>query len=166
MKKQKKSLKEHSPSKAEHSIGNIDSYLGYWLRFVSNQVTASFQNRLSEKNVTVAEWIALRFLYAYAPCSLTKLADEMGMNKGALSRLTDRMEKRGLIRRNISKHDKRFFSIELTPEGTHLVPQLAKIADENDAFFFDHLSKEESEYLFKFLKAMVNKYGFKSKPVD
>ncbi|MEO5971386.1 MAG: MarR family winged helix-turn-helix transcriptional regulator [Bdellovibrionia bacterium] len=158
------SKKPTSPTKSQ--LGEVDSYLGYWLRFVSNQVTASFQQRLATQGVSVAEWIALRVLCNLAPCSSTRLVQEMGMDKGVVSRLTDRLEKQGLIKREVSPVDRRFFSIELTPQGCNLIPALTKIADENDAFFFGHLSKTESATLINTLKDLVSRHGFKAKPVD
>lgn len=147
-------------------VSNIDAYLGYWLRFVSNQVSASFQTRLSEKDVTVAEWIVLRILLSQAPCSLTALVDAMGMNKGALSRLTDGLEKRGLIKRNLHAQDRRLFSIELTNAGLELLPSLAKIAEENDAQFFGHLSSKDHTFIMEILQGIVARHGFRSKPVE
>ena len=152
--------------KVNSNIGDMDSYLGYWLRFVSNQVSASFQQRLSEKEVTVAEWIALRFLYSHSPCSLTKLADEMGMDKGALSRIIDRLEKREFITRTFTDEDRRLSSIALTTSGKKIVPALAKIADENDVHFFGHLSQKEILQMKAFLKGLVNRHGFKNKPIS
>ena len=155
-----------NPRKTEAShIGEIDSYLGYWLRFVSNQVTSVFQQKLSEKGVTVAEWVALRFLYTYAPCSQSKLSEEMGIDKGSISRITDRLEKMGMLKR-MAGEDRRAFSIHLTPAGSKLVPELAKIADENDAFFFKHLTKKEVELMSHILKDVVTRHGFKAKPLD
>lgn len=155
---------QHDLSDAK--IGNIDSYLGYWLRFVSNQVTATFQQKLSEKGVTVAEWVALRFLLSHAPCSLTKLAEEMGMDKGAVSRLAERLEKRELITRTPSTEDRRLFSLQLTSAGLKLVPSLAEIADENDAHFFGHLKKKDVEYLTQILKDIVNRHGLRNLPIN
>ncbi len=147
-------------------FGDIDSYLGYWLRFVSNHVSAAFQQRLSEKGATVAEWIALRFLYSHAPCSLTQLSEEMGMDKGALSRLSDRLERRGLITRTMSQVDRRLSSLELTSEGLKLVPILAKIADENDAYFFGHLNKKEMDLMMDLLKDIVSRHEFRGTALD
>lgn len=152
--------------KSDSQVGDIDSYLGYWLRFVSNQVSASFQTKLSKKGASVAEWIVLRFLLSNAPCSLTKLAQEMGLDKGAVSRLAERLEQRGLILRSVNSEDRRLFSIELTEQGLSLVPELAQIADENDRAFFGHLSKEEIASVTNLLKDIVNRHGFRAKPIS
>ena len=161
-------MKKAEPLKKQEmrqKIGEMDAFLGYWLRLVSNQITASFQQRLSEKKVSVAEWLALRFLYSHAPCSLTTLAKEMGMNKGAVSRLAQSLEERHLIKRTVTANDHRLFSIELTADGVELVPALAEIAEQNDLHFFGHLSKKELESTFELLKDMVNRHGFKTKPL-
>lgn len=153
-------------SKKNIKLPDIDAYLGYWLRFVSNQVTNSLQLKLANKDVTVAEWLVLRSLWTYAPCSPTKLSEEMGLDKGAISRLTDRLEKRDLIKRTTELKDRRLYSIELTSAGAKLVPQLSKIADENDAHFFGHLSKKQFEQQMQFFKDMVKRYEFNRKPIE
>ena len=157
-----------TPKKSQplNDVNKMDSYLGYWFRLASNHITAAFKQRLAEKDISVAEWLALRFLYSDSPCSLTRLAEEMGMDKGAVSRLADRLEKRGLIKRTVSVEDRRLFSIALTDEGVELVPKLAVIADQNDIHFFGYLPKKEQESIFQFLKEFVNHHGIKTKPLD
>jgi DNA-binding MarR family transcriptional regulator len=147
-------------------IGEMDSYLGYWLRFVSNQVTNAFQQKLAKKDITVAEWLVLRFLWSHAPCSSTRLSEELVIDKGGISRLSDRLEKRNLIKRTVDQKDRRLYSIELTPLGIKLVPELAQIADENDAYFFGHLTGKKFDGIMKLLKDMVNRHEFSQKPVD
>jgi len=46
------------------------------------------------------------------------------------------------------------------------VPGLARLADENDSFFFSVLSKEEQEELRAFLRALIDKHGLSIVPVD
>jgi len=148
------------------AVSDMDAYLGYWIRYVSNQVTTAFQQRLAQLDTTVAEWLVLRFLLSHAPCSLTKLSTEMGIDKGGISRLSDKLEKRGLIKRTTDANDRRLYSVELTSAGARLVPKLAKLADENDEFFFGHLSKKKMDEMMSFLKDMVKRFEFDKKPVD
>lgn len=160
-------IKSEKSATSQHknmAVPDIDSYIGYWLRFVSNQVTNAFQQKLAKMNTTVAEWLLLRFLFTHAPCSPTQVSEAMGIDKGAISRLAWRLENNGLIKRTQDPNDRRLYSIELTPKGFTLVPKLAKIADENDAFFFSHLSKGQSEQIMKILKDMVTRFGFNRIP--
>lgn len=147
-------------------IRNIDFYLGYWLRFVSNQVTNAFQQRLSSLDISVAEWLVLRVLWSHEPCSSTEVCEELVIDKGVMSRLSDRLEKRGLILRTKNQKDRRNYSLELTKKGKDLVPELVKIADENDIHFFGHLSKDQFTYIMNLLKDIVARHDFKQKPMD
>lgn len=149
-----------------NEIANLETHLGYWLRFVSNHVSASFQRRLAKLQVTVAEWVALRVLLDHAPCSLTILANEMGMNKGAVSRLVDRLNKRGFLNRNNIESDKRTTEITLTKKGIKLLPKLADSANKNDDYYFSHLQKNEVKKIIEILKNIAKKHNMKSKPLD
>lgn len=149
-----------------NQIKNIDFYLGYWLRFVSNQVTHSFQQKLATKGVGIAEWLVLRVLWSKAPCSSTQLCDELSIDKGMISRISDKLEKAHLITRMVDKNDRRLYSIQLTAAGKALIPELVSIADENDAFFFGHLSNKESEHMMHFLKDMVQRFNLNQKPLN
>ena len=58
----------------------MQDHLGYWLRYVSNQVSHSFSLKLAARDVTVAEWVVLRELYdtdAMAPSALAARVSEM-----------------------------------------------------------------------------------------
>ena len=44
-------------------LPELESHLGYWLRRVSNHVSAEFARLLQARQVTVAEWVALRHPY-------------------------------------------------------------------------------------------------------
>jgi DNA-binding MarR family transcriptional regulator len=54
----------------------------------------------------------------------------------------------------------------LTPKARRLVPDLAALADANDAEFFDHLAPKDRAALLRILRKIVEKRGLKSMPVD
>jgi DNA-binding MarR family transcriptional regulator len=47
----------------------------------------------------------------------------LGYDSGAMTRLLDRIEKKGLIRRVANPEDRRSFLLELTPESRAVFPQ-------------------------------------------
>lgn len=116
--------------------------------------------------MTVAEWVMLRALYGGEAVAPTVLARKMGMTRGAISKLSDRLLDKGLIERADNPHDKRGHRISLSAAGTKKVPHLASLADENDSFFFSVLSKEEQEELRALLRALIDKHGLSIMPVD
>lgn len=68
---------------------DLTDHLGCWLRLVSNAVSNSFARRLQAEGVTVAEWVLLRLVLA-GEGQPSALARQMGMTKGAISKLAER----------------------------------------------------------------------------
>jgi DNA-binding MarR family transcriptional regulator len=148
------------------AVSDLETHLGYWLRFVSNHVSLGFKRGVEAEGVTVAEWVALRRLYDVEQTSPSDLAARMGMTRGAVSRLVERLVGKELVHRAASPDDGRAQIIALTESGRRLVPRLAAIADRNDAGFFAHLSAQESRFLMDLMRKTVRLHGLTSLPVD
>jgi MarR family transcriptional regulator, lower aerobic nicotinate degradation pathway regulator len=145
---------------------DLQAHLGYWLRSVSNAVSQSFARKVGAEGVTVAEWVFLRMLYEVEQIAPTALADRMGLTKGAVSKLADRLVEKGLVRRDANTEDKRAQSLALKPEGRSLVPRLAALADQNDAVFFHALDQNERQELQRLLRKIVLKRELRIVPTD
>lgn len=142
----------------------LTSHLGFWLRAVSNHVSQSFAARLASEGVTPAEWVMMRALYE-APLPPSQVAGVMGMTRGAITKLADRLIGRGLIARRASEDDKRAQTLALTRKGAALTPRLAAIADANDAEFFSGLRPGDRRTLMRLMKDMVERHGITAVPV-
>ena len=152
-------------AKAERASG-LEDHVGYWLRFVSNHVSHAFKLKVEAHGVTVAEWVVLRQLLDLGDVAPSRLAGELGMTRGAVSKLIDRLLAKKFVSRTASKHDKRFQSVTLTAAGGKLVPALAALADRNDEEFFGHLSGEQKDALTDLLKDIVRRHELKDVPVE
>lgn len=148
------------------SPSDLTSHLGYWLRYVSNHVSHAFAQKLAARQVTAAEWVLLRSLYGRKLAAPSAIAAEMGMTRGAISKLAERLVAKGLLLREADPQDGRAQSLSLTPAARALVPQLAALADINDAEFFDHLTSNERAALERILKGIVARRGLTATPID
>lgn len=147
-------------------VSGLEAHLGYWLRFVSNQVSHSFSMKLANRDVTVAEWVILRELYDRDEIVPSALAASLGMTRGAISRLADRLARKSLLQRREDEEDRRFQTLALTPKGRRLVPELSALADRNDAEFFGHLDAGTRALIEAAMKEIVRRHGLKSVPVE
>jgi DNA-binding MarR family transcriptional regulator len=99
------------------------------------------------QDFSVAQWVVLRTLYDSSGVTLNEAAAQVGVDKSSLSRMVERLVQKGLVNRT-QGDDRRSVGLTLTPAGKKLVPQLAQMADENDAAFFNTMaSKQRSEFL-------------------
>lgn len=152
--------------KQEHNVSALEDHLGYWLRYVSNQVSHSFSQKLTKRDVTVAEWVMLREMYDTDDINPSELASKLGLTRGAISKLADRLITKSLILRSFSTKDKRFQTLSLTAKGQALVPKLSALADENDKEFFGGLKPSERTLIEKLMKQVAHNSGLRTIPVD
>lgn len=148
------------------SASKLTDHTGYWMRMVSNAVSHEFARKVAGEDVTVAEWAFMRVLYDLEPVPPSVLAEHMGMTKGAISKLAERLVAKGLVEKAESLQDRRAHSLSLTRNGRAKIPVLAALADRNDAEFFSVLTKKEHETLDRILKILAEDRGLKATPVD
>ncbi|HEY4199202.1 MAG TPA: MarR family transcriptional regulator [Devosiaceae bacterium] len=148
------------------SVSDLQTHLGYWLRAVSNAVSQSFARKVEAEGVTVAEWVFLRVLYEGEDIAPSLLAERMGMTKGAISKLADRLLEKGHIKRHANAQDGRAHTLSLTPAARTLVPRLAAIADRNDAEFFGGLMATEQAQLRTLLQKIALQHELMTTPID
>jgi DNA-binding MarR family transcriptional regulator len=148
------------------SISPLDAHAGYWLRWVSNHVSHAFKLKVEAHGVAVAEWVLMRQLLDSGETHPSQLADSLGMTRGAISKLVDRLTVKGHVVRSAVAGDRRYQTVTLASSGRKLVPVLATLADQNDAEFFGHMSAEELSALKTTLREIVNRRQLKGAPVD
>ncbi len=144
----------------------LEAHLGYWLRTVSNAVSQSFARKVEAEGVTVAEWVVLRMLYDVEHIAPSALAERMGMTRGAISKLADRLVEKALVERVANPDDKRAHTLALAPSARALVPRLAALADLNDADYFGRLTAEEARVIEQALRRIARERTLTGAPTD
>jgi DNA-binding MarR family transcriptional regulator len=147
-------------------LPELTDHLGYWLRQVSNHVSHSFARKLAARDVTVAEWALLRMLYGAPPPPPSRLADKMGLTRGAVSKLADRLIAKDLIVRTADPQDGRAQTLALTNAGAGFVPELAALADANEAECFDAMPPADRRALERILKDYLRRLGGAKIPLE
>jgi DNA-binding MarR family transcriptional regulator len=147
-------------------VSDLEQHAGYWLRFVSNHVSHAFARKVEAHGVTVAEWVLMREMLDAGTANPSQLANAVGLTRGAVSRLVERLSRKKLVLRSSSDGDRRYQTVELTVVGKQLVPVLAQLADENDREFFGHLRPKERNSLVSLLQDIVCRHGWKDLPVE
>jgi DNA-binding MarR family transcriptional regulator len=141
---------ETSTPEVQH-IPDLESHLGYQLRRVSNAVSGGFSRALQEKQTSVAEWVLLRELHERGQAAPGELADVLGLTRGAVSKIIDKLEAKGWVQAGAKEGDNRYRVLSLTRAGRRSLPILAQIADQNDSAYFDCLNAKEKVVLRELL---------------
>jgi DNA-binding MarR family transcriptional regulator len=154
------------PEASPPTVSDLKKHIGFWLRFISNHVSHAFARKLLASGVTVAEWVVLREMFYDQETSPGLVAERIGMTRGGVSKLVDRLVGKQLLTRQERSDDRRFQSIALTPTARRLIPRLAALADQNDEEFFHPLSTRERDALVATMKKLVEAHGLQTLPTE
>lgn len=114
------------PVLAPHSIG-------YRLKLLSQLASRKFQEALEPLGLTPFHWVVLCCLWQEDGLPTSGIGDKLKQVGGTLTGVLDRMEERGLVRRERDLQDRRIWRIWLTQTGRDLesvLPPLAQAVHE------------------------------------
>ena len=137
------------------TASGLRDHLGYWLRRLSDEVHGRFERELARHDVTVSQWAVLATVYRGDATTTREVARYIDIDAGAVSRLVDRLAAKGLITREPDPASRRTLRLALTAAGHDLVPQLAEIADRNDAHFFATLEPARRRQLEDWVRRLT-----------
>jgi DNA-binding MarR family transcriptional regulator len=113
--------------------------------------------RLAPLEMSAAQYIILANLAAGPgePKSAADLCKVISYDAGAMTRMLDRLEAKGLIRRTRSSQDRRLMNLELTEEGRAAYPRMREISMSIANHFLRGFTKAEARALEGFLDRML-----------
>ncbi|SCK48292.1 DNA-binding transcriptional regulator, MarR family [Variovorax sp. HW608] len=130
--------------------------IGYLMRRIMSAVGQSVEALMCEPgSPTYPQWVPLHKLHMGQATTVAELARECELDTGAMTRLLDRLEAKGLCRRVRSVSDRRVVNIELTDEGRAAAKQvphlLCRVQNEHLAGFSDAEWEQLKSYLRRIL---------------
>jgi DNA-binding MarR family transcriptional regulator len=150
---------QHEP----HRTIPVESHLAYWLHYVGYRLFHELRLGALELGVTAAESVLLRKLDEQEEDGATpsRLAVDLGLSRGYISRLAVRLEAKGLIRRDRSVSDRRTLVLTLTDAGRALLSPLAELADKTNGRNFAAAGEEAHETIEQVMKWVVRRRRFR-----
>jgi len=133
----------------------VDSYLPALLAQASHLISGEFHRIVAGKGLTVSEWRVLASLAGAQPMSIGELARTSVMKQPTLTRVLDRMEARGHVRRIAHETDRRVTRIAITPAGSRQVADLIALANEHERRVLEPFGMAQSLQLKQTLKQMI-----------
>jgi DNA-binding MarR family transcriptional regulator len=111
---------------------------------------------LSALEISSAQFIVIAALaLAETAKSASDLCKGISYDAGAMTRMIDRLESKGLIRRNRRPEDRRVVYLELTEEGTRAYPRMRAVSMGVVNRFLRGFSEAEARQLESFLSRML-----------
>ncbi len=126
----------------------------------SESMTARVHRHLTGAGLTVTQFGVLEALYSLGPLSQRDIGRKILKSSGNITLVIDNLEKRGLVKRERSTEDRRYYAVELTAAGRRMIGIIfprhaAKVVEEMKA-----LTGAEQEELSR----LCRKVGIKEQP--
>jgi len=105
----------------------VEESVGYLVNRLAQTVARELDRRMVDLGLTDAQWKPLLMLHQGECSTAADLSRMACHDTGAVTRLLDRLEAKGLIRRLRSAEDRRVVNLELTEAGEKIAAEVPKI---------------------------------------
>lgn len=118
-------------------------------------IAEALNNRLKSYNITRIQWIALYYIYREGPISQRELSIMMKVKDSSATRLIDRLERDGLVKRDKLPDDRRVIILSLTEEGADLFAKVLPIGEKYSKDLVNNISEEDLITFERVLKQLT-----------
>lgn len=129
--------------------------VAYLMRQALTAMRAEVERRLEPSGLTNAQWVPLLMLHMGRASMVAELARECQLDTGGMTRLLDRLEAKGLVRRVRSSADRRVVNIELTAPGREAAKGIPAVLCGVQNAALDGFSDEEWQSLRQMLGRLL-----------
>jgi MarR family transcriptional regulator, organic hydroperoxide resistance regulator len=129
--------------------------IGYRIKLLSQLLARRFQEQLDQFDLTIFHWVVLCCLWKEDGLAISSIGEKLQQVGGTLTGVLDRMESRGLIRRERDLHDRRIWRIWLTEDGRNFESILPPIAMDVREQAMQDLSSSDRERFSDLLNRVI-----------
>jgi MarR family transcriptional regulator, multiple antibiotic resistance protein MarR len=115
----------------------------------------ALDRELSKYDISAPQLIVLAYVANKEADSAAALCKSISYDPGAMTRMIDRLQEKGLIRRTPNPEDRRATNLELTAAGRALYPQLLAAKETVQGQFLRGFSENEVHVLDSLLNRML-----------
>jgi len=135
----------------ENSINHTIVYASILLR---RQLYSLFKK--NEVDITPEQWVVLYYLWQNDGLSLGEVAQKTQKDNANTTRIVDRMEAQGLVKRTNKADDKRFFYLYLTEKANNMKPLVYKSILNSTEICSNGLSIDEQKTILMLLNKIIH----------
>lgn len=133
--------------------------VGFLVKRVTNAISRSVDARMAEHGLTDAQWGPLLMISKGWATTAADVACIAQTDNGAVTRMVDRLEAKGLVRRARSIEDRRMVHLELTAEGARIAENIPYVLSDVLNEMLDGFSTDEVSGLKRLLCRMLDNAG-------
>ncbi len=128
----------------------------YLMRLITAAVASEVSALLEPDGLTHAQWVPLLKLHTGEASTPAELARVCYLDAGSMTRMLDRLEAKGFVRRARSEQDRRVVLLELTPQGRATAARIPGVLCEVQNAHLRGFSRAELDTLTSLLQRVLD----------
>jgi DNA-binding MarR family transcriptional regulator len=133
----------------------MDESIGYLIKRTRSMLSMAVEREIAEQDATYEQWGVLLMILTERGDTAAMLARGMECDTGSMTRMLDRLEAKGLIKRTRSQDDRRRVQLELTASGKKQADRILKAIVKVLNRHLDGFTVDELELFKSFLRRML-----------
>lgn len=133
--------------------------VGYLVKHAQLAMRARVELAFASQGITFQQWIVLMHLRDGLANTVAELCREARHDSGAMTRIIDQLEERGLIERQRKTSDRRVVNLSLTPAGRKMVESLIPLVVDTLNLALDGFTHAEVAQLQEYLRRIIAQLG-------
>src|ERR1700674_1371476 len=131
------------------------SSIGYLIKRAHSLLIDQLEAAVAGSDITATQWVVLMYLRDGLAINASDLCSQLRHDSGALTRVIDQLEARGLVQRERSREDRREVQLRLTAAGTETVASLVPVVVDRFNFALRDFSRAEASELNRLLIKLI-----------
>jgi MarR family transcriptional regulator, 2-MHQ and catechol-resistance regulon repressor len=123
----------------------------------SKAIQERIRDEMSKNKLSITEFSVLEVLFYQGKQTIQQIGNRILITNGSMTYVIDKLEQKGVIKRNDCREDRRVIHITLTAEGMEIMENIMPKYQEMVDSFFGDLTDDESQLLVNSLKKVSNR---------
>ncbi|MCF8476054.1 MAG: MarR family winged helix-turn-helix transcriptional regulator [Pseudolabrys sp.] len=137
------------------NFGPLATWVGFNLRMAQEATFQSFSRQSAEVGESPGRFAALTLIARNSGISQTELSQAAGRDKSSLTPVVEDLVRRGLVARKRLNHDRRVYSLNVTPAGKKTLVLLTRCARRHERNLDSLIGMRDRKRFIQILKKIA-----------
>jgi MarR family transcriptional regulator, 2-MHQ and catechol-resistance regulon repressor len=123
----------------------------------SKAIQERIRDEMSKYKLSITEFSVLEVLFYHGKQTIQQIGNRILISSGSMTYVIDKLEQKGIIKRNDCREDRRVIHVTLTADGMEMMENIMPKFQNMVNSFFGDLTSDDSEAMINFLSKVRNK---------
>lgn len=128
--------------------------IGYHLREINHMLKRHLAVLLAAEGLTLPQMIVLRKIRERGEITLGEIAADLHLAPSTLSGIIKRLEREGLVEKEVDPHDLRIVRLRASPKADSIIQRTSSIYNTHLSAVLSHFTAEELDILLSSLRKL------------